>query len=695
MLNDGEGIRRGTIRITDRSGNSADVNLADVYTAQDVVDAINGVTGISVKAGSEGGHFTLTDASGSTAGNLTVTDLNGGLAANDLGIAKSVAGNTLTGDEVYRVTGDFTLDRINDGNTVRLLSGAPSIRITLTDDTQLDVTLDGAVTLNDVINKINNHVDNNGKVTAALSDGRLVLTDNSGGGGSSSFGIEDVNSSSVVETLGLNVGATGTTITGRKLVAGLNSVMLSNLRGGQGISQLGQISLTDRIGTSAVIDVSSAESLDEVLNAINAAASGGGTKLKLTARVNDTGTGIVITDTSGASAGNLIVADVGGSTLAAELGIAVNAAQSSVSSGGLNLRYVNEATSVANYATDGAGIAAGGIQITDSAGNTTVVQISSAVKNVGDVIQRINAATGISVHAELNETGDGFVIVDDAAGSGQLDVQEAGTTTAADLRLLGDAVLGTDGKYRVSSRSAAVIDVVAGDTLEQLVAKINSAAGFVKADVVDDGTTFNPLHLLLKAKTSGDQGKLVFDDGGMGLNLATITKGQDGLLRSGGVATGTVIASPNSTFDGAAKGIDVSALKTSDTPAEVTVTRDSGKIESAIEVFVKSYNTFADSLSQLTLFDLENNKRGVLQGSNIALRSQTRLESLINRQLFGSDHAIRSLSDVGINFAPTGSWCSTRPFLTWPTTTIPRRSTTFSWRRTKGFPILLRRRLTR
>ncbi len=654
MLNGGQGIRRGTIRITDRSGNSAEINLANVYTAADVIDAINSATGISVVAGSEGGRFTLTDTSGGAANNLIVTDLNGGFAAADLGIAKSVAGNTLTGDEVYQVTGDFTLDRINDGNTVRLFAGAPDIRITLTDDTQLDVTLDGGVTLSDVINKINSHADNNGKVTAALSDGRLVLTDTSGGGGASAFGIEDLNSSSVVKVLGLDVSAAGISITGRKLVAGLNSVKLSNLRGGYGITQLGQISLTDRTGTTAVIDLSSAESLDEVINAINAAADGGGTKLKLTASVNDTGTGIVLADTSGTTASNLIVADVGGSTLAAELGIAVNAAQASVNSGSLKLRYVNEATSVANYAPDGGGIAVGGIQITDSAGNLAVVEMSSAVKNIGDVIQRINAASGISVHAELNETGDGFVIVDGAGGSGELDVQETGSTTAADLRLLGDAVLGSDGKYRISSRSAAVVDVAAGDTLDQLVAKINAAAGFVKADVVNDGSTFNPVHLRLRSNTPGDQGKLVFDDGGLGLNLATVAQGQDALLRVGSVATGTIIASSSNSFNGAATGIDVTALKASDAPAEIAVTRDSGKVESAIEVFVKNYNTFADSLSQLTLFDLENNKRGVLQGSNIALRSRSRLESLINRQLFGSDHAIRSLSDLGINFGANG-----------------------------------------
>jgi hypothetical protein len=108
--------------------------------------------------------------------------------------------------------------------------------------------------------------------------------------------------------------------------------------------------------------------------------------LQLTARLNANGAGIEIVDTSGSTASNLQIADVGAGTLAAQLGIAVNGAQSGINSGRLNHRYVNEATSVSKYAPDGGAIAPGSIRITDSAGNQTLVDISGAVKSVGDVI---------------------------------------------------------------------------------------------------------------------------------------------------------------------------------------------------------------------------------------------------------------------------------------------------------------------
>src|SRR5690606_25745931 len=115
------------------------------------------------------------------------------------------------------ITGAFTLDQHNDGNGVRLLASAPDLKITLSDDTVLDVDLDVAASINDVLAKINDHADNGGKLSAALVDGRLELQDLSGGGGGGTFAVEDVNGAAVVATLGLDVSAGGNTITGNRL----------------------------------------------------------------------------------------------------------------------------------------------------------------------------------------------------------------------------------------------------------------------------------------------------------------------------------------------------------------------------------------------------------------------------------------------------------------------------------------------
>ncbi len=82
-LNGGTGVSRGQIRITDRSGASATIDLRYANTASDVVDAINTATDVRVSAKLDGDKFTLTDSSGGS-GTLSVSEVGGGVTARDL-----------------------------------------------------------------------------------------------------------------------------------------------------------------------------------------------------------------------------------------------------------------------------------------------------------------------------------------------------------------------------------------------------------------------------------------------------------------------------------------------------------------------------------------------------------------------------------------------------------------------------------
>lgn len=644
-LNQGEGISRGSIRITDRSGQAATIDLTKAFTIDDVLNAINNDDNISITAKATGGGFVLSDTSGSSANDLSVVDLNGGTTAADLGIAQSVASNTLTGSEVYAVSGGFSLNQINDGNTLDRASGAPDLRITFTDDSTLEIDLDSAQTVSDVISLINNDEDNAGRVSASLINGRIELADLTGGGGTSPFKVEDINNATVVTALGLNATAAGATLTGHRLLSGLNSVLLRNLNGGAGITQAGQVSLTDRTGASATIDLTGAQSLDEVLAAIN------NSGLALTAELDDLGTGLRIRDTSGATTSNLIIADVGGGTTAANLNIAVSAAVTSVSSGSLKLRHINEATSLSKFAPNGTAVSKGSFVIRDSAGIEATITIGTSVKNIGDVIERINAASGISVTAQLNEFGDGIVIIDDAGGAGQLEIEELGGDVAADLRLTGESYVGGDSKQRIASRKTIVVDVSAEDTLDDVINDLKAYTGTVKASVFNDGSAFNPNRLLLESGAAGKAGRLIIDTGGVNLGLNNVTEGQDALLSINSFGSVNFLrASSSNTFADAAAGLDVTIKQASETPAEVTVTRDTEAIESALTSFVSTYNSYISASAELTKFDLAANQKGVLQGSGTVLRVNERLSRLITRRLGASGSSVRSLQDLGVRF---------------------------------------------
>ncbi len=651
-FNGGGGIQRGSIRITDRSGASATVDLSNAFTIDDVLDAINDTSGIAVTASTAGGSLVLTDTSGSTTSDLIVEEVGTTSTAADLGILQSVSADSLTGSEVYYLTEDFTLDQLNDGNGVFKTSGSADLKITAQDGTEIEVNLDDVFNLTELLDAINSHEDNGGKVTASLSNGRLILTDSTGGGGS--LTVEDVNGAAVVDGLGLDNAAAGNTLTGDRLLAGIGSRLLRNLNGGQGISTPGQITVTDRTGKTATLDLSTAESLDEVVSAINTAVDGSSQSLSLTARVNSSGTGIEIVDTSGATASNLIIADVGAGTTAADLGIVIDDAVTSVDSGSLSLRRINEATSLSDFAPDGGPVSTGSFLIIDSDGNQASISISSAVKTIGDVLQRINAASGIQVTASLNDTGDGFVITDDAGGAGTLTVQEVGGSVAADLRILGEGAPGGGGSQEISSRKQTVITIDADDTLDSLVTKINNESPELTAAVINDGSSFNAFRLSLTSRESGSAGRYLIDTGNLDLGLTVATEAQDSLLQIGSsVATSFLRSSSDNQFKDVVTGISVTASEVSSTAAQISVTRDTSRVTTAIGSFVASYNNFITTKDVLTKFDEDPKERGALQGQGVVLRIESRLNGLINRQ-FGSSGSVRSLSDLGIRIVAGG-----------------------------------------
>lgn len=637
VLNGGHGFQRGSIRITDRSGAVAEIDLTRVQTVADVVQSINDNYTVSVQAYADGDHLTLVDTSGQASVNLTVENVESGTAATDLGLNTSVASSTLTGSAIYDVTGDFSLDQINDGNGLYRLQGAPDLRITLTSDAAIDVNLDDAFSLNDVVNTINNHTDNAGKVAAALNDGRLELTDTTGGGGSSTFQVQDINGSVVTRQLGLDTTAAGNVIAGRSLVSGMNSVLIRNLRSGAGIDELGQLALTDRTGRTSTLDLNTATSLNDVVNSINSAEDTSGTALSLTAEVNDLGTGIIIRDTSGATTSNLKIADVGSATLASQLGLTVDAAVTEVDSGSVTHRYINESSSLAHYASDGGTFSPGAIRVTDSNGKQAVIEISSAVLTVGDFLTRINAAEDISVTAELNDTGDGFVLIDQAGGVGDLKVEDTTSNTAADLRILGTGADGSDGKSRISSREATVLEIETTDTLQSLTEKINNLTGLVQAAVVNDGSSFTPHRLTLTSTQTGAEGRFIVDDGGLDLGLDLRNTGHDALLQVGADSNQSFYhASSNNSFNKAVSGMAISLLDTSDTTATITVTQDTDAVVNMLSNFTNGYNALINKVSDLTRYDTETNQRGVLQAEGGVLRMISRLESVITRT-YGAD----------------------------------------------------------
>ena len=653
-LNSGAGVSRGKIKITDRNGDSAIIDLRYSQTIDDVLDAINTSDEIAVRASVVGDHLTLTDSSGG-ASNLRVQEVSGGTTAADLGLdGINVAADQASGTNLVQLFAGLGLDQLRDGAGLSLIPELPELHVTLHDGTSLDIDVDPAdepepKTLGNLLDRLN--AADPARLAARIgADGkRIELEDLTSGAGA--FAVTNSAGSSLADELGLTAAESGGVITGQRLISGLKTTLLGSLAGGSGLGTLGAIQLTDRSGQTATVNLAGAETLSDVIAAINAAG------VDIDAGYNSARNGLVLTDTSGLTAGNLIVADGDATTTATKLGLTASVAASSVNSGSLARQNVSRNTLLSSY-NGGRGVGSGTFKLTDSAGSLATVNLSQLhAKTVGDVIDAINALS-IGVEARLNDAGDGIAIIDTAGGSGTLSVADTGVgRAAADLHIAGSGVaitIDSEPAQLIDGSTTFKIELAADDTLDDLVEKLNALGGGFSASTFDDGAGSLRQHLSLLGGVVGAAGELVIDGSDIGLEFQDVATAQDALLQIGGAgAAGILVSSPNGHFDEVQPGLDANLLAADGSTVTVGVSQTADSVASALQLFVDQYNKLREKLDKYTAFNETDGSTGVLFGSSEALRLDADLSRQVIGQYFGVG-SVQSLAELGVSINDQG-----------------------------------------
>ena len=458
-LNGGDGVQRGIIRVTDRSGVLGLIDLSRAVTIDDAILAINSATNVSVRATVTDDGLTITDNTGLGSGDLTITNAGLSETATSLGIAGTSATGTITGTAINYLGEDTALAFINDGQGVDIRNDNVA-EFTITDGagTSFDINLLNETTLGELIDTINNaSADAGSTVTAAIAaDGvRLELTDSGSGGANFTVTAGSGSSTAAADLglLGLDDADGDKTITGNRIIAGINSRLLSKLNGGDGlgssvsyVSQLGigtplqdlfngagvstsgtgntlrELVIFDRTGSSYTIDLDPSNTAGDLINLVNTATSGNVT-------LSVSGNSFVLTDNTGGS-GNLRAYDNPGSgeTIVADLGLTVDAAVNSVT--GVDTNPVPTATTETG---------AGEVSIQDRNGTTFTADLTSAA-SVSDVINGLNAASeaaGAGIVASLNRSGNGILLTDSSGGTGDIIISDTTGATATNLGISG------------------------------------------------------------------------------------------------------------------------------------------------------------------------------------------------------------------------------------------------------------------
>ncbi|HEX4053678.1 MAG TPA: flagellar hook-associated protein FlgL [Tepidisphaeraceae bacterium] len=211
-LDNGSGIDNSGLTITNGQL-SKTITWSPTGTVQDMLNAINGAgLGVQAEINSAGTGINILNASQGTS--LSVGE-NGGQTAADLGL--------------QTLSLSTPLSQLNNGQGVQTAGGAtPDFQITARDGSTFQISVSSATTVADVINEIN--AATGGKVTASLATtgSGIVLTDSSGGAGTLS--VTPLNASDAANELGLNVTASGNTLTGADVGAPTSNGVFGDLQ---------------------------------------------------------------------------------------------------------------------------------------------------------------------------------------------------------------------------------------------------------------------------------------------------------------------------------------------------------------------------------------------------------------------------------------------------------------------------------
>jgi flagellar hook-associated protein 2 len=666
-LNGGAGFSPGKIRITDGSGDTAVIDLSTAQTIDNVLRDINNAGTISVTATADGDHLVLTDTSGGT-GPLKVQEVGGGTTAASLGLVgiNSSTGSA-SGRSILSLSDNTPLDALNDGAGVSTNTVLPDISYTLSDGETGTIDLSplgsGATqaqretTLGDVLNTIATAINGTSsppKVSLQIQGDRLVMTDLTTPNGQSQFQLQAINGSGALHDLGLDASASGNTITGSPIIGGLKTVLLSDLGGGQGLGSLGQLQLTDRAGHSVTVDLSGAETLQDVIDTINTAAASAATKVGIVASVNSAGDGIQLTGTSGGTRGSLTAADTqDGTTTATRLGINGSSSTGVIQGSDLHLSAISGNTSLASL-NGGAGVAQGTLVITDSGGTSDTLDLRNPnIQTVEDVVDAINRLA-CHVYAQVNADGDGIEIQDTAHGSGTLSVTEGNSTTAHDLHLLAAATTQTvDGTPTqvINGSMTTTITLGASDSLGDLVTNINKSGAGVTASILSDGSS-TPYRLALTSKQAGAAARMVLDTSSLGFSIRQTAAPQDALLQMG--SSGVLVSSSSNTFTSVLSGASLQIQQGTGQPVTVGVTTSDSNLATTLQTLVTDYNQFQQQLATSTQYNSSTSSGAVLTGNPAAMQLNADLSNLLSGRFYGTG-SLQSLAAVGVTFNNDGT----------------------------------------
>ncbi|MFN0137079.1 MAG: flagellar filament capping protein FliD [Phycisphaerae bacterium] len=630
QLNDGNGVQRaragGDFRFA-ADGLDIDVDLSGIIQDGTRVERLNQGAGVTlgrvriVTQNDEGQSVTReVDLTGKT----TVGEIKRAMEAASPGVSVTLSGSRITVGYT-QTTADKTI-RLEDvtGSSVRDLGldgASAGGRISGRDVLKIE-------SLADVVAAINFAANNDGSLTASVGARGIEISSEK------YFKLERIGNSRALEDLGLTETEFEGTLSGGRIIGGIDTVLLRTINGGRG-AELGTLGITVG-GTELSVDLRGSETLRDATQKIEDAARAAGIELRV--GLDGNGTRLTVQTQSGAAA---TIRDIDGD-FAETTGIATTG--SNIRGANLQRQYVSGATKLSEL-NDGRGVAGGRFRVVGTNGQSTMIDVSGGgTQTLGELIDRINAAN-IGVTARINDTGDGLLLQDTAGGAGKLRITDENGTAARDLNILGEHDSGSaDGSFE------ARFDITNATSLQALVDRINArGTSQATANLINDGSPVAPFRLQLTAKNSGVAGEFLIDGLEQVMSFSTLSRAQDAkVILGSNAASGILVTSSTDTVRGVAPGVDLNLTGVSETAVSVNV---AGKLEdatNAIDGLITAFNQVFDRIKELSSYNAETEQGGPLLGDSAVQALERRLFRMIGTRSSSSGGAISALSQLGV-----------------------------------------------
>lgn len=663
-LNNGRGVEAGSIRITDRSGSFADIDLSDARTIDDVLTAINDAE-VDVRATTVDNRIQLIDESGSTQSNLRVEQLGNAETAADLGLwGIDEAANTADGIELDLPSGvaslrGVALTELNGGNGIGPLG---DLDITLSDGTSASVDLSAATSTSEVIDAI----EASGlSLIVRLNDARNGFQIRDVSGGENNLVIS--SSDNTAADLGLTADTANDIVVGSNLnrQTVTTDTLLADLNGGAGVNS-GSFTIADSNGIVNAINLTVEEisTVGELIDHIN------GLEVDVTASLNEAGDGIHIVDNAGGSE-TLTITDTGTGTAAADLGIAGTATDQSIGGSTVSALVGTQAnvidvtaddtlSSIVEKINEDGRYGTASIQLNDDATYSLAIQSNTA----GEAGKLAINTSGFELDFRTDARGrDALIAVStdegnerflkSADGVFDLTSESAGAASVTTSTLLTDLTeAARSGSFTVTDSagvtSAVNIAVEEITTVGELVNAINNLGIGVSASVNEAGTGISIVD------TADGEGTLTIADVGNGGAAAGLgIAGEATSQTIGGQSVSALVGPASGTIDDDETGLVLTLKELSDTPITVTVDDDTSAVERAAKSFVDQFNLLTDKIQSLTFFDSDSQEVGLLFGSSESLRIQNGYSRLLSGRINAAG-GFKSIAQVGISFNDQG-----------------------------------------